>query len=226
MVRLSKRMKEAKEAVDRTKPVSLEEALEAVEKFPKVKFDESVEVHFHLSIDPKKSEQMVRGTVVLPHGTGKTIRIAAVCKGEHAQKAKELGADHVGDADLIEKIQNGFLDFDKVIATPEMMRDLSKLGKTLGPRGLMPTPKAGTVTNDIESAVKEIRAGRIEFKSDKQGGIHVSVGRRSFEKKKLVQNAQKVLEAINHSKPAGLKGAFIRSLYLSTTMGPSVKVNA
>jgi large subunit ribosomal protein L1 len=225
MVHLSKRMKEAKKLVDKTKPVSLEAALESVSDFPKVKFDESVELHFHLTIDPKKTEQMVRGTVVLPHGTGKKIKIAVFCKGEQADLARKLGADYVGDLDLIDQVAKGFLDFERVIATPEMMRDLSKLGKVLGPRGLMPSPKTGTVTNDIENTIKEVKAGKIEFKSDKQAGLHVAIGKRSFAKDKLNENAVKVLDAVNHAKPSSVKGDLIKSLFLSTTMGPSIRLS-
>ncbi len=226
MVKHSKRMEEAKKLVNRQEAMPLDKAVEMIEKFPKVKFDESVEMHLHLNIDPKKAEQMVRGNVVLPHGTGKKVRLAVFTKGEAAQKARELGADYVGDNDLITKVQGGFLDFDKVLATPDMMRDLSKLGKILGPRGLMPTPKAGTVTTDIEKGIKEIQAGKIEFKTDKQGGIHVAVGKVSFPKEKLVENCKKVIAEINRAKPPAIKGTFIKSLFLSTTMGPSVKVGA
>lgn len=224
MVKLSKRMKNAATQWDAERTYSLKEAVDAVEKFPKVKFDETVELHFSLNIDTKSSDQAVRGTVVLPHGTGKTVRIAVFCKGEQEQKAKEVGADYVGAEDLIEKVSKGFMDFDVVVATPDMMRDLSKLGKILGPRGLMPTPKAGTVSADVAKAIREVKAGKIEFKSDKQAGIHVSVGKRSFPKEKLLENASHVLEAINHAKPASVKGNLLKNVFLSTTMGPGLKV--
>lgn len=224
MVKLSKRIKKSYEGVDRMKKYSLEEAIDVLGKAPKVKFDETVEMHFHLTINPKASDQAVRGTVVLPHGTGKVVRIMVFCKGESEQKARECGADYVGSNDLIEKVANGFLDFDIVIATPDMMRDLSRLGKVLGPRGLMPTPKAGTVTNDIEKAIKDVKAGKIEFKSDKQGGIHVRVGKKSFNKTQLLENSNQLIDAINASKPNAVKGNLIKSLALSSTMGPGLKV--
>ena len=160
----------------------------------------------------------------MPHGTGRTVRIAAFCKGENAQKAQQLGADHVGAEDLIEKVSKGFLEFDCVIATPDLMRELSKLGRILGPRGLMPSPKAGTVTPDIERAIKEVKAGKVEFKADKQGGIHIGIGKRSFTADQLLQNGRAIVEAIEHTKPAGIKGYFIKSLFVSTTMGPGIKV--
>jgi len=225
MIKMSKRMKEADKLFGKEETYSLEQAVENVEKFPKVKFDETVELHLMLSINPKSSDQMVRGTVVLPHGTGKDVKVAVVCKGELEQKAKDAGANLVGSADLIEKISKGFLDFDVVIAAPDMMRDLSKLGKVLGPRGLMPTPKAGTVTADVEKAIKEVKAGKIEFKSDKQAGIHVGVGKRSFPREKLLENAKHLLDAINHAKPSAVKGHLIKSASLTTTMGPGLKVS-
>lgn len=222
--RISKRMKQAKEIFKEEKAYSVAEAVSKLEQFPKVKFDETIELHFNLSVDPKASDQLVRGTVVLPHGTGKSIRIAVFCKGELTQKAKDAGANHIGANDLIDKVAQGFMDFDVVIASPDMMRDLSKLGKILGPRGLMPTPKAGTVTVDIEKAIKDVRAGKVEYKTDKQGGIHIGVGKRSFPKEKLVENINHLLEAINHTKPASVKGNLIKSLSLSTTMGPGLRI--
>lgn len=224
MGRMTKRKKTFQEILGKTASRSLEEAVTLLEKFPAVKFDETVEIHFYLNIDTKSSDQAVRGTVVLPHGTGRKIRIAVFCKGELAQKAQELGADLVGTNDLMEKIAKGFLDFDCVIATPDMMRDLSKLGKILGPRGLMPSPKAGTVTTDIEKAIKEIKAGRVEFKSDKQGGVHVGIGKRSFSKEQLLENARYLIDALNHTKPAAVKGNLVKTMTLSTTMGPGVKI--
>lgn len=225
MVTLSKRMQQAAKVKEKKEIFSLEEAIDTLNEVPKVKFDESVDLHFHLDLGVKAADISVRGTVVLPHGTGKSVRIAVFCKGELEQKAKDAGADYVGSQELIDKVSKGFLDFDVVIASPDMMRDLSKLGKVLGPRGLMPTPKAGTVTQDIERAIREVKAGKIEFKADKQAGIHVSVGKRSFSKENLVENARHVIEAINHAKPASVKGTFIKSLYLATTMGTGLKVN-
>ncbi len=224
MVHLSKRTKQFEAIVSQKPSHSLEEAISNISKFPKVKFDETVELHFNLNIDSKNTDQSIRGTVVLPHGTGKTVKIAVFCKGEASSKARDLGADHVGAEDLIDKVSKGFMDFDCVIATPDMMRELSKLGKILGPRGLMPSPKAGTVTMDIEKAIKEVKAGKIEFKADKQSGIHVGIGKRSFAADKLVQNAQNVIDAVNHAKPATVKGNLVKSLFVSTTMGPGLKV--
>ncbi len=225
MSRISKRMKESYKAVGTIEnPVSLQEAVNRLAKAPKVKFDETVELHFNLNLDLKASDQGVRGTVVLPHGIGKKVRVAVFCKGETVAKAQAAGADLVGDNDLIEKVNAGFMDFDVVIASPDMMRDLSKLGKLLGPRGLMPTPKAGTVTTDVERAIREVKAGRVEFKSDKQGGIHLGIGKRSFDENKLVENAQHVIEAVNHAKPSAVKGNLIKSLAVATSMGPGVKV--
>jgi len=224
MSRINKRMKEAVKHVDQEKIYPLSDAVDILGKFPKVKFDETIELHFHLNVDPKASDQMVRGTVSLPHGLGKDVKVAVFCKGESEKKAKDAGADFVGAEDLIAKVTAGFLDFDVVVATPDMMRDLSKLGKVLGPRGLMPTPKAGTVTTDVAKTVKEVKAGKIEFKSDKQAGIHLGVGKRSFTSNKILENVQHIIDAINHAKPASVKGNLIKSLSLSTTMGPGMKV--
>lgn len=224
MVKISKRMKEAVKIANRNDVHPLKDAISILSKYPKVKFDETVEMHFHLNLDLKASDQSVRGTVLLPHGTGKSIKIAVFCKSPNAEKAKELGADFVGAEDLIEKIEKGFMGFDVAIATPDMMRDLSKLGKILGPRGLMPSPKAGTVTQDVERAIREVKAGKIEFKSDKQGGIHVGIGKRSFKENQLFENATYVLEAVNHAKPAAVKGNLIKSLFIATTMGPGLRI--
>jgi large subunit ribosomal protein L1 len=221
---LSKRVKEAYKKVDITKSYSLKEAIGLIQETPKVKFDETVELHFHLGIDLKASDQNIRGMVVLPHGTGKTLKVAVICQGENLAKAKGAGADVVGSIDLIQKIEQGFLDFDCLIATPDMMRDLSKLGKILGPRGLMPSPKAGTVTADIERALREVKAGRIEFKNDKQGGIHLGIGKRSFTVDQLCENAQQIIDAVSHTKPSSVKGIFIKSVYVSSSMGAGVKV--
>ena len=224
MVHLSKRMKKVDGLIDRNISYSLPDAISNISKFPPVKFNETVELHFQLNIDSKTSDQSVRGTVALPHGTGKTIRIAVFAKGDSVQKATQAGADHVGAEDLIDKVSKGFMDFDCVVATPDMMRDLSKLGKILGPRGLMPSPKAGTVTTDVERAIKELKAGKIEFKSDKQAGVHVGIGKRSFSKEQLLENANAVIDALNHAKPATVKGNLVKSIFVSTTMGPGLKV--
>jgi large subunit ribosomal protein L1 len=222
--RVSKRIKEVYKKVDIAKTYPLKEAVNALQETPKVKFNETVELHFHLNLDLKASDQNVRGTVVLPHGTGKTLKVAVVCQGENVNKAKDAGADFVGGTDLIQKIEQGFLGFDCLIATPDMMKDLSKLGKVLGPRGLMPSPKAGTVTTDIERALREVKAGRVEFKNDKQGGIHLGIGKRSFTAEQLCDNAKQIIDAVTHAKPASIKGVFIKSVYLSSTMGAGVKV--
>lgn len=224
MVRLSKRQKDIEKVKGETKSYSLEEAVAKIEQFPKTKFDETVELHFQLGIDLKASDQGVRGTVGLPHGTGKKVRIAVFCKGEAAQKAQALGADYVGANELIDKVAGGFMDFDCVVATPDMMRDLSKLGKILGPRGLMPSPKAGTVTQDIEKCITELRAGRVEFKVDKQGGIHVGIGKRSFAKEQILENARQVIQAVEHARPSALKTDFFKSIFLATTMGPGLRI--
>lgn len=222
----SKRYRESEKTLDRNKTYDFAEAVSILKKVPKVKFDETVEVNIHLNVDPKNSDQLVRGTVVLPHGTGKKVKVAVFCKGEHEKQAKEAGADYVGAEDLIDKVAKGFLDFDRAIATPEMMKDLSKLGKVLGPKGLMPSPKAGTVTNNIASAIKEVKAGKIEFKTDKQAGIHVGIGKISFAENQLVENATTLMETIKSLRPASVKGIFLRSVSIATTMGPGLKINA
>lgn len=224
MVRISKRMKSATQSLDRSKALSLKDAIAAVMKFPKVKFDETIELHFDLDVDTKDSDQAIRGTTVLPHGTGKKIKIAVFCKSPHDEKARAAGADYVGAEDLIEKVSGGFMDFDRVVATPDMMRDISKLGKVLGPRGLMPSPKAGTVSMDVEKVIKELRAGKVEFKVDKQGDIHIGIGKRSFTEAQVLENATHLIEALNHAKPPAVKGNLIKSCFLATTMGPGIKV--
>jgi large subunit ribosomal protein L1 len=224
MVKTAKRMKKAYQGIEKREGCSLQESISTIKKFPQVKFDETVELHFQLNIDTKSSDQLVRGTVVLPHGTGKKIRIAVFCKGEQALKAKNLGVEIVGAEDLIEKVSNGFLDFDCIIATPEIMKDLSKLGRVLGPRGLMPSPKAGTVAVDVEKAIKEVQAGRVEFKSDKQGGIHVGIGKLSFSVDQIMANAKKVIDSVQQAKPVAVKVELVKTLFISTTMGPGLKV--
>jgi len=226
MKKHSKRHAESVKQVDRVKTFSLKEAVSLLKKVLAPKFDESVDLHFNLNIDPKKSDQMVRGTVVLPHGTGKKIRVAVFCKGEHEKQARESNADYVGAGELMEKVAGGFLDFDCVIATPEMMKDLSRLGKVLGPRGLMPSPKTGTVTNDIKKAIEDVKRGKVEFRADKQGGIHLSVGKISFDENKLFENASSVINAINEVKPASVKGKFVKSLCISSSMNPGVKIES
>ncbi|MFY9402677.1 MAG: 50S ribosomal protein L1 [Candidatus Omnitrophota bacterium] len=218
----SKRYKESEKKIDKAKTYQLKEAISLLKAMSPVKFDSSVDLHFHLSVDTKKSDQMVRGTVILPHGTGKKVRVAVFCKGEHERIALGANADFVGGLELIDKVAGGFLDFDCAIATPEMMKDLSKLGKVLGPRGLMPSPKTGTVTNDILKAIEDVKRGKVEFRVDKQGGVHLAVGKLSFSEDKLYDNALKVIEALNDSKPASVKGKFIRSLSIATSMNPGL----
>jgi len=220
----SKRYKESVKQVEQDKFYQLKEAIILLKKLPKPKFDGSVDLHFNLSVDTKKSDQMVRGTVVLPHGTGKKVRVAVFCKGEHERQARDAKADYVGGTELIDKVAAGFLDFDCAIATPEMMKDLSKLGKVLGPRGLMPSPKTGTVTNDIVKAIEDVRKGKVEFRVDKQGGMHLAVGKISFSEEQLNDNASKVIEAVNESRPVSVKGKFVKSLSITTSMNPGLRV--
>lgn len=218
-------MQEIDKLVDRTKSYKLEEAVELLKKCPAPKFDQSINVALKIGIDPKKSDQQVRGTVSLPHGTGQNVVLVVIAKGEKAKEALEAGANYVGADDLIEKIRGGWTDFSALICTPDMMRELGKLGKVLGPRGLMPTPKAGTVTTEVSKAVKEVKAGKIEFKVDKTGNVNNGVGKVSFKAEALVDNLMALLNAISRAKPASAKGTFLRSLYLSTTMGPGLKID-
>lgn len=224
-MRLTKRKKEIKNRVSTEGTFSLDEAIELLQSCPKVKFDESLEFSMKLGIDPKKSDQHVRGNVFLPHGTGKTMRIAVFAKGDKAEEAKAAGADIIGEEDLFKKIEGGWLEFDALIATPDMMRLVGRLGKVLGPRNLMPTPKAGTVTIDITRAVQEMKAGRVEFKNNKMGVINVACGKRSFSNDKLVDNVKALIQAIVKARPASAKG-YIQSLALSTTMGPGVQIHS
>jgi large subunit ribosomal protein L1 len=223
---MTKRLKATEALIDRTKTYSVEEAMEIVKKAPAAKFDESVDLSLRLGVDPKHADQMVRGAIVLPHGIGKTVRVAVFAKGEKEREAREAGADVVGAEDLVEKIQGGFMDFDSTIATPDLMGQVGRLGKVLGPRGLMPNPKMGTVTFDVARAVREVKAGKVEFRVDKAGNVHVQVGRKSFSQESLVANAMALLEAIVKAKPAASKGVYLRSLTLSTTMGPGIPVDA
>lgn len=221
----SKRYVQAVKLVDHSKTCSLEEAVALLQQLPKTKFDETVELSVSLGIDPAKTDQMVRGTVRLPHGTGKTRRVIVFCRGERELEAKQAGAEYVGTADLIEKIQEGWLDFDVAIATPDLMRDVSKLGKVLGPRGLMPNPKAGTVAEDVGKAVTEVKQGKVEFKMDKLGNLHVPVGKRSFTAQQLAENARVVLDAVVRAKASSVKGRFIKRVSISSTMSPGIWVD-
>lgn len=221
-----KRYKAAAALVDRKKEYSLEEAISIAKKAAKTKFDESVDLAVKLGVDPKQADQMVRGTVVLPHGTGKTVRVLVFAKGEKDKEARDAGADHVGAEDLADKIQKGWMEFDTVVATPDIMALVGKLGKVLGPRGMMPNPKTGTVTFDIAKAIKDIRAGKVEYRVEKAGIVHVPVGKASFDESKLVENARSVMESILKAKPSSSKGKYLQSVSLSTTMGPGLKLGA
>lgn len=225
MVKRSKRMQEVDKLVDPTKIYKLDEAVAVLKKCPPVKFDQSLNVALKIGIDPKKSDQQVRGTVSLPHGTGQNIVLVVIAKGDKAKEALDAGADYAGADELLEKIKGGWTDFSALISTPDMMRELGKLGKVLGPRGLMPTPKAGTVTTEVAKAVKEVKAGKIEFKVDKTGNVNNAVGKISFKAEHLVDNLTALLNAVSKSKPASSKGVFMRSMYLSTTMGPGLKID-
>ena len=225
MSRLTKRVKKSQEIVDKDKLYSLEEAVSILKKVVPAKFDETVDLALRLNVDPKQSDQMVRGIVNLPHGTGKNVKVLVLCKGEGENDAKQAGADYVGGPDLISKISSGWIDFDVVISAPDMMRDVGKLGRILGPRGLMPNPKTGTVTNELAKAVKEAKAGRIEFKLDKLGNINTRAGKISFEEAFLRANISSIINAINRARPHGIKGRFIKTAYLSTTMGPGLKLD-
>lgn len=224
-MKLTKRQKEIQKIANVENSYSVQEAVSMLKKIPHAKFDETVELAFRLGIDPKQSDQMVRGTVMLPYGTGRKVRVLVLCKGEAGNSAKEAGAEYVGGDDLIAKINSGWMDFDIVISSPDMMRDVGKLGKVLGPRGLMPNPKTGTVTNDLARAVKEAKAGKIEFKLDKQGNINIGVGKVSFEEKAICENIDVVINAVNKSRPQSAKGRFVKNISLSTTMGPGLKLD-
>lgn len=225
MAKRSKRMRQIDEMIDFDKVYPLADAIALLKKCPPTKFDQSLNVALKLGIDVKKSDQQVRGTVSLPHGTGQVIKVVVIAKGDKAKEALVAGADFAGGDELLEQIKGGWTDFTALIATPDMMREVGKLGKVLGPRGLMPTPKAGTVTNDVAKAVKETKAGKIEFKVDKTGNINSAVGKISFSSEHLHENVIPLLQAIVRAKPASAKGVFLRSMYLSTTMGPGLKID-
>ena len=224
MAKLTKRMQEARSCVPENN-VSVKEALAAVLAQPKAKFDESVDVAIKLGVDPRHADQMVRGTIALPNGTGKTARVAVFAKGPKAEEAEKAGADIVGAEDLAEKIQGGFMDFDRVVATPDMMGQVGRLGRVLGPRGLMPNPKLGTVTMDVAKAVAAIKSGQIEVRVDKAGVVHAPVGRRSFDVEKLHENVEFLISELNRMKPASAKGRYMQSFVLSATMGAGVRVD-
>jgi large subunit ribosomal protein L1 len=221
-----KKFKAASALVERNKLYSVEEAVGLAKKTARTKFDETVDLAVNLGVDPKQADQMVRGTVVLPHGTGKKVKVLVFAKGEKEKEARDAGADYVGAEDLAEKIQKeGWTDFDTVVATPDIMGLVGRLGKVLGPRGLMPNPKTGTVTFDVAKAIKEIRAGKVEYRVEKAGIVHVPVGKASFDEQKLIENAKAVLESIIKAKPSSSKGKYLKSVTISTTMGPGVKMD-
>jgi large subunit ribosomal protein L1 len=222
---MGKKIEAANEKIEKGKEYLLEEAIGKVKELSHTKFDETVDLAFNLGVDPRKSDQMVRGTVVLPHGTGKTLRVLVFAKGEKEKEARDAGADFVGAEDMVEKITKGWLDFDKVVATPDIMGVVGKLGKVLGPRGLMPNPKLGTVTFDVAKAVKDIKAGKVEYKTEKAGVVHVPIGKVSFDAGKLRDNAKAIVDSVNKAKPSTSKGKYLKGLYISSTMGPSIKVD-
>lgn len=220
----SKRYQECKKLVEKDKIFGLSEAIATLKKMPPAKFDETIELAVKLGVDSKRSEQVVRGTVALPKGTGKKIRVVVFCQGEDENLAREAGADYYGNKELIDKVSSGWFDFDVAVATPQMMREVSKLGRILGPRGLMPNPKAGTVTQDVAGTISDIKAGKVEFKMDKTSVVHIMVGKRSFETEALCENVRAVMDAIESARPQATKGQYVKSIYLSTTMGPALQV--
>lgn len=224
MARRGKSYADAAATIDRAAPMAPGDALEAVKARAYAKFDETVEVAVRLGVDPRHADQIVRGTVVLPEGTGRTVRILVLAQGDKAREAEEAGADFVG-TEYVEKIEGGWVDFDVAIATPDLMREVGKLGRILGPRGLMPTPKAGTVTTDVGRAVSEAKAGRIEFRVDKFGNLHAPIGKVSFERSRLESNLEALMEAIKRARPSAAKGAYIKSVTVSSTMGPGVPID-
>jgi len=225
MASAGKKYTEARNKIDREKRYDMEEALNLLPQVCFAKFDETVEVAMRLGVDPRHADQMVRGSVALPHGLGKKVRVLVFAKGQKEKEAQDAGADFVGAEDMIEKIQKGWLDFDKAIATPDMMGQVSKLGKILGPRGLMPNPKVGTVTFDVAKTVKELKAGRVEFRVDKAGNLHVPVGKISFGKEKLMDNLNSLIDAVTRLKPSSSKGTYVKGIAISTSMSPGIKID-
>jgi large subunit ribosomal protein L1 len=225
MAKAGKRMREARAKIDREGVYALEDAMTLLTSVKGAKFDESVDLAISLNVNPRHADQMVRGAVVLPHGLGKTVRVLVFAQGAHAEQALAAGADFVGAEDIVEKIRGGWLDFDKCIATPPMMRFVGQVGKVLGPRGLMPNPKVGTVTMDVERAVREAKSGRLEFRVEKAGIVHVSVGRSSFSPEKLSENAMALFESLQKLRPASVKGGYFKRIGVSSTMGPGIWID-
>ncbi|WP_102693533.1 50S ribosomal protein L1 [Rummeliibacillus pycnus] len=225
MAKKGKKLQDAAKLVDRNQQYTVAEAAELAKKTSTVNFDATVEVAFNLNIDTRKNDQQIRGAVVLPNGTGKTQRVLVFAKGEKIKEAEAAGADYVGDAEYIQKIQQGWFEFDVIVATPDMMGEVGKLGRVLGPKGLMPNPKTGTVTFDVTKAVNEIKAGKVEYRADKAGIVHAPIGKVSFEADKLAENLSTLVDVILKAKPAAAKGTYIKSLHVTTTMGPSIKVD-
>jgi large subunit ribosomal protein L1 len=225
MAKYGKKLRNAYAELDKTKHYNMEEAVQLIKKYASAKFDETLEISMSLNVDPRKAEQNLRGVIQLPNGTGKTLKVAVFAKAEKAEEAKKAGAEFVGADDLAEKIQNGFVDFDRCIATPDMMVIVGKLGKVLGPRGLMPNPKLGTVTSDVARAVEAAKGGQIEYRTEKNGIVHAGVGKLSFEDSRLIENVQAFIDVLNKNKPTGVKGTYIKSISLSSTMGIGLKID-
>jgi large subunit ribosomal protein L1 len=221
-----KRYAKATELVDREREYTPGEAIATLKQFPDAKFDETVEVAFRLGIDTRKNEQALRGTVALPHGTGRSVRVAAFAVGEKAREARDAGADVVGGEELVEEVMKGTIDFDAAVATPDMMASVGKAGRVLGPRGLMPNPKTGTVTNDIAKAVADIKGGKVEYRADRTGNVHLIIGKKSFDEQRLLENYLVVVDELLRAKPSAAKGRYIKALAVSSTMGPSVRIDA
>ncbi|MEB7773072.1 50S ribosomal protein L1 [Kurthia gibsonii] len=226
MAKKGKKLQEAAKLVDKNKLYTVAEAAELAKSTSAVNFDATVEVAFNLNIDTRKNDQQIRGAVVLPNGTGKTQKVLVFAKGEKIKEAEAAGADYVGDAEYIQKIQGGWFDFDVIVATPDMMGEVGKLGRVLGPKGLMPNPKTGTVTFDVTKAINEIKAGKVEYRADKAGIVHAPVGKVSFEADKLAENIQTIVDVITKAKPATAKGVYMKSVHVTTTMGPSIKIDS
>lgn len=225
MKKRGKNYQEAAKLVDRTKQYGIAEAVALLKEASKAKFDETIEVAYRLGVDPKNADENIRGAVVLPHGTGKTQRVLVFAKGDKVKEAEAAGADYIGDADVIAKINDGWFDFDVVVATPDMMAEVGKLGRVLGPKGLMPNPKTGTVTFEVEKAVNDIKAGKVEYRVDKSSNLHVPIGKVSFEDEKLVENFATIMDTIAKAKPQSSKGTYLRNVVITSTMGPGIKLD-